>query len=428
MVVVIIVVFLHRYKKNQPADIIKYFSPGLLLRVVGSFLLAFVYQYIYGGGDTFLYYYHAEIISSFFKQDVGLWWDMIMHSPTSDHPSVKILMSAISDFNKYNDIMYGIPENANVSRIAAVFNLICSNSYLGISIIFSTFSFLGCWNIFKTFVKLMPGYERHFAFACLFLPSLWFWGTGILKDPLCIYGLGIIVFNVFASEKSKLRRGIFILLGAFVLVNIKAYILYCVLASFAIAIAVKLFFDFNIIGKAAVIALFGFIGIISFSPIAAFISTTLEQIVAQSEYFMKAYANTADDGTGNVLLEFDPSPGGLAILAGKGMVNVYLRPFPWELRKIIYALSILENLLLYILIFKKIKIVPIAISAKAILLRYFALGFVLSIGFIIGVTTFNLGTISRYKVPGLLFLFSLVYATKIIKQNLRLIKNSKAIV
>ncbi len=48
----------------------KYFLPGLSVKLLGALAVGFIYQFYYGGGDTFNYYH-----------DAGLIWEAFLDSP-----------------------------------------------------------------------------------------------------------------------------------------------------------------------------------------------------------------------------------------------------------------------------------------------------------------------------------------------------------
>ena len=411
-------------KKRQPLDIQSYFFNALLLRILGSLSITLVYQYIYGYGDTYSYYYHAQIISSFRSESFYSWWQIIMNSPTSDNVHSVACMDKVLEEGYISSLIYSVPENANVAKIGSVFNIICFNSYPAIAMFFGFFSFIGCWFIFKVFYQFFPEYKKQLALLCLFLPSLWFWGNGILKDPVCLFGLGTIVYNIFTFNIHWVKRLVFIALGSAILLYTKSYIFSALLLALIIAYSIGIFKKFNLIGKLfSFVVIFGLLGLF-YSQLSILMFDAITEMIATSQLFLDSYSSVSDQGTGSLVTQFDPTPFGFLKLMFQGLVNVFLRPFPWELRKIIYIFSILENLLLYYILFKKIKVVQkIAPSQKSIIFIQFTILFFIILGIIIGITTFNLGTISRYRVPALPFLFAGLLGYKIIKANKKTVQN-----
>ena len=80
----------------------------------------------------------------------------------------------------------------------------------------------------RVFYDLYPHLHKPLAFAILFLPSMCFWSTGIMKDSLVIAGLGFYVYGIYfglIKKKKKLIRSVFfIILGVWLMKTIKIYV------------------------------------------------------------------------------------------------------------------------------------------------------------------------------------------------------------
>ena len=76
----------------------------------------------------------------------------------------------------------------------------------------------------------------------------------------------------------------------------------------------------------------------------------------------------------------------------------------------------MENILLYYIILKRIKKGPLLFKKNYRRLANFSLVFFIFMGIIVGVTAFNFGTIARYRVPALPFLFAGIFAIKLAKR------------
>lgn len=422
LVLLIMMIILIPYRKKQPVEIQKYFFSSFFLRVFGTVSLGGIFQFIYGYGDTFFYYNGAQALRVFFLKDPLQWLRLLFSNPLNGSADNTALLDYIQSFDQYSYYVYQGTENASVSKIASIFNIVCFDSWLGMALFFGMLSFMGCWYIFKTFVHIYPGYHKQFALLCLFLPSLWFWGSGILKDPVCIYALGLVFFNFFVNKNSGFKRIVLICFGSFLLLSIKSYIFYSFAAAASVAVLILYFRQFNILLKIATFIFMGFLLVLMYPIIADAITQSFEDVVKQSETFIRSYSMGGSEGDATILPTFTPTPAGFAKLGLSGLVNVYLRPFPWEARKILYLFLILENMMLYYFLFRKVKTGPIAFHKNYRLLLYFCLVFFLFLGFIIGVTTFNLGTIARYRVPALPFIFAWLFLLKLVARKKKIDK------
>src|SRR5436309_338124 len=68
----------HRDKKYPVGHPLrKYYLPGLYIKFGGVIFIALIYQYYYGGGDTFNYFDHCKIINSSLSDSFGTLIDLL---------------------------------------------------------------------------------------------------------------------------------------------------------------------------------------------------------------------------------------------------------------------------------------------------------------------------------------------------------------
>jgi hypothetical protein len=407
-------------KKKQPVLSQKYFLKAFALRILGTFAISAITEFYYKYGDTYHYYNNAQMLKSYFLKDPSGWLKLLFSSTNETSENAERYLSLIGNYDTYSQSIFKNIDNATVCKIASVLNLVCFDSYLGIALIFGFLSFLGCWYIFKTFIHIFPGYENNFAWICLFLPSLWFWGNGLLKDPLCLYALGLLCYNLFVKQKYLFTRIFKIVAGAFLLLYIKSYILYGFCIALSLSIIYLFFKKFSFIGKLFLLALVGIIFTSSYGYIANTLNESIEETIKYSQKSVEVYLETASEQGGSlVMATIDPSPFGLIKFSFNGLITVFMKPFPWELNKIIYLFLILENLGIYYLIFLKIKDTGISPTKNKMFFMNFCVFFFIVMGIIVGITTFNLGTIARYRVQALPFLFGGLFSLKIINKKMK---------
>ena len=207
-----------RYPVGHPLR--RYFLPGLYVKFGGVIFIALVYQFYYGGGDTFNFYTHSQIINSALDDSVSNWFQLLARTSPDTNPQ---LYKYAFQMEWYTD-----PASYMVAVIGAVFGLLNGTSYLPIALLFAYFSFTGVWAMFKTFANLYPKLHKELAIAFLFIPSTFVWGSAIFKDTVCMFGLGWMVYTTFRIfvNKDLSARNLFMLLLSFYLIAIvKLYIL-----------------------------------------------------------------------------------------------------------------------------------------------------------------------------------------------------------
>src|SRR5205085_9058978 len=94
--------------------------------------------------------------------------------------------------------------NVLVMKISAIVSFFSFNKYLVISAFFGFFSFIGIWKLFYVLNEInLRRHTRLLAFSILFLPSVWFWGSGLNKESICVGCLGISVYLVYKNFIKK---------------------------------------------------------------------------------------------------------------------------------------------------------------------------------------------------------------------------------
>ena len=97
--------------------------------------------------------------------------------------------------SKYTDQLYWFGHGSNeyfVIRVAAVFALVQLLYLYGYCRLVCSHHFSGMWAMYMTFAKIRPQVYKELAMAVFFLPSVFFWGSGLLKDSF-VWGLWVVV-------------------------------------------------------------------------------------------------------------------------------------------------------------------------------------------------------------------------------------------
>lgn len=62
-------------------------------------------------------------------------------------------------------------------------------SYLVSTVLCASLSFLGVWKVYQVFVAEFPELRKEMAISFLFIPTVFFWGSGLLKDTFLFHAL-----------------------------------------------------------------------------------------------------------------------------------------------------------------------------------------------------------------------------------------------
>lgn len=386
----------------------RYFISALTLKLVGALAIGFIYQFYYNGGDTF----------NFHTRGSRIIWEAFNESPKI---GLKLLF-ANGDFDGATfDFASRIPfyrdeSSYFVIRIAAILDLLTFSSYTATSLLFAVISFSGMWLFFLTFYKMYPRLHRWIAIACFYLPSVFFWGSGLLKDTLTIAALGTLVFSV---DKIFLRKGlsitsiIMLVVSIWAIFIVKKYVLLCFIpAALLWVYAGRLFRLNSVILKllllpfiVAIAIVSGYWAIIQIGEgDAQYSLDNIARTTKITAYDIGFYSGK-DAGSSYSLGELDGSFESMLRLAPDAINVALFRPYLWEVRNILMLLSSIESsgILIFVLyvLFKKRMTFFTAWSDASVL---FCMTFSVTFAFAVGVSTFNFGTLARYKIPLLPFL------------------------
>ncbi|MDR0802838.1 hypothetical protein [Fluviicola sp.] len=137
-------------------------------------------------------------------------------------------------------------DSRNVLRINSLIVFLSGGNVYVHVLFLSFFSFVGLREIFQAFRERIFYDKRLFWYALVLFPSLSFWTSSVLKEPLMITGFAFILNALLGnlSWKSRLWRGIF---GFILMLSFKPYVLGCLLLALPVYVLGKLVFRKHIL-------------------------------------------------------------------------------------------------------------------------------------------------------------------------------------
>ena len=408
-ILLIVVAILAYFIRPRVTDSVTrvYFFPALAVKIFGALCVGLIYQFYYNGGDTFNYHTHGS-------RHV---WEAFMDSPT------KGLRLLLNDGSTYNEVyryaskilFFSDPQSYAIVKIAAIFDLLTFSSYSSTAILFALVGFVGMWMFFLTFYEQYPQLHRWLAIASFFIPSVFFWGSGLLKDTITMGCLGIgtyQVYRIFIKKSFGIRNVLLLAISLYGMYNIKIYILLTFLPAVIVWVflvnldairspVLKIMLAPFMISCAIVL---GYFAMVKAGEDNAKYSLKNVAMTAKITAYDIGYYTGRDAGSGYSLGELDGTFGSMVRLSPQAINVSLFRPYLWEVKNPLMLLSAVESFLLlslclYIIVKKNGRLFA-AINNPNVL---FALIFSISFAFAVGVSTFNFGTLVRYKIPLLPF-------------------------
>lgn len=436
VVAVIFITFLLLSQRRKMMKIDKnpeysYYVLGFYAKFFSSIIFVIVFYYIYQGGDTYGYFSSAMSLANlFYKNPEGYFYVMSHnHSPES-----------MSYFDFFTGYPWGyLIQDARtflVIKLISPLAILTFKSFLISNIILGYITYRGSWKLFQLFYHYYPHLHLQLSISILFMPSVLFYGSGILKDSFTFMSASLFTYHfhsIFIIKKYNLKNVFYLIMYAFLIIGIKPYILMILLPGLLIWVvflrmkriknrSIKvLLVPMLIIGVLGfTILFFSSIGgsMDKFSVDKALSTASMTQNDLKQDYYEGASFNIGNfDGTTQSALLLFPN----ATFAGM------FRPFITEADSALVLLSALENLFLLFLFIRmffrgSLKMIYNVISADPILI--FCLFFSVFFAFMLGITTSNFGALTRFKIPMLPFFASALF---IISYNLKRINYAKFI-
>lgn len=399
-----------RALKYEDTGMGKLMLTAFFLHMFGALAYCLMIQYYYGYGDSFIFYSGSNFLRAELIQNPG----NISHFFDSSDTVLNWYNAEVGDAS-YSGY-YGIDSNLFIMKISAILSFVSFNSYVIISLFFGFFAFIGLWKLFCAMNEVINKKgQRILAIAVLYTPSLWFWGSGLMKDSVCIGAIGLIVYYLhkfFVKRKFKLRDPFLFILLCYFLFMIKSYLASALLVSAILAYTLHIIIKSkkNLL-KLAAVALVVLIGTVTvIATLSANLDSIIEDSKANIEIFRDTYANSNMEDERS-MASFSGATIGtslpdIILSSPVAFFTTLFRPFIWDTKKPVMLFSALESLVLllatlYVLVKCHVYKFFFYIFSDPYLLFCFV--FSVTLGIIIGFSTFNFGTLVRYRLPILPF-------------------------
>lgn len=385
----------------------KYFILGFTVKALSAFLLGLIYQYYYGFGDTFGFHHMGLFFTEVVKDSPGDFLEVFIYGDR-DYFLSKGLEYGFTSWYAFN------PATIVVARFCAFFNFLTFGLYLPNSLFFSLLSFSGVWKLYRVFSKMYPKVRREIALFTLFVPSVFFWGSGIMKDTLSFAAIGWLTWSFYTIfiEKKRIFLAILIgLLSFYMIYAIKPYIAAAYLpAVFAWVVLSYRKRIRNVAIKQLMVPFFIASIVGAFFLISQFIASEYQQYslekISETVVTTSTQISAYDAGSTYDLGPIEPGLTGILQKFIPAFVVAFYRPFLWEVNNAFSLLSALESFLLLLLtlyIIKKVglKTFFLSIVRQPVILYCFT--FAVIFGISVGIASGNFGTLVRYKIPAVPF-------------------------
>ena len=365
----------------------KIYWAALLFKVVGGIALGWLYFYYYVQvGDTIWFHLDAQKLADIARTDFFEYLKILGRSTVPSEMSLAIVDARSFFF----------------SKIVSLFMLFTENNYWITSCYFSLLSFFSSWFLFRTINQFFKQIAVASAVAFLFVPSVVFWSSGIIKESIAISSLffltSVFLRFWFARKVDPFHLAVAVL--AFMLLWLLKYHYGAIFIAVASAM---MLYDFverklgiqNFIARtgAWIFVTAGPLFLVTFIHPNFNIKAFLDIVCHNHQAFVLLSAK--ED-----LIHFyqlEPTVISIVINAPLALFSGLLRPLAWEAGNSLQLVAGIENLLLFLLLLSTLwRWKGIRVEHAAVF--FGIVTFVALLSVFITLSTPNFGTLSRYRV------------------------------
>lgn len=405
-----------RFQKSriQENPFYEFYMRGLFMKIGGGIFLVLIYTLYYGGGDTTAYFESAVILDRLRQINFSAYLEIMSNNLTRQTYSYFTSETAWPQY-------FFDKQSFTVVRAANIVNYLGFNSYLLTTVVLAALSYNGIWRLFLLFSEYFPKYAKQLAYSILYIPSVLFWGSGILKDTLTLMGACWFTFSfykVFIKRENIFINVITMILSALLILQMKPYIF------IALVPGALIWFSFDNIKAITnpvikffvapvIIATILGIGALALRSISDSFGqySSIEKIVDKAIVTQKDLKMEYNKGNTFDIGEFDGSVGSIGRKFPLATFAGLFFPQLWHVRNPVMLLAAIENTI--ILVFTLIVLFRVGVRniysqiSKEPLLT-FSIVFSIFFAFSVGLTTSNFGALVRYKIPAVPFYASTI--------------------
>jgi len=175
-------------------------------------------------GDSYNFFYDSNVLNNYAYIDFGGYLKILLGFPVNE---AELALSHLSTTNiwSFGDNGDLINDNRLIIRINSVIHFFSfGNIYVHV-LVFSGFAFFGVILMYRTFESFVSNKKLLFI-SLAFFPSIAFWGSGLTKEALNIFAVGLFFYSFFKIifQTPNVKTYLLLALSLFLLFFNKPYI------------------------------------------------------------------------------------------------------------------------------------------------------------------------------------------------------------
>ena len=397
--------------RQLPPAIRRLVALCFLAHLAGAAAQVWMHTDYYGGGDMLTYMRNGRPIARLVEADPARW--------------VPELLRLLVHVDNELPFVHGTGgTSGTMVGIGAIFVVLFRDPLplWEVCLLVGATSTLGQVVICKAALSMFPEENVHHSVALgiLLVPSVVFWSSALTKEAIALPFLAILLASTVGDAKGRWTTSIFgLIVGTMGVGLVKGYLL----MPFVLAVAVAAYVGKNSLGANGK-RKFGWLSAVAAFAIAAVglagVSAVFPQyspgsIAETTSSYQLTYEKLDGMGVAGSNVDFeeagDVSMLGQLKLVPLAAVNALFRPMFFEARSVVQLAASFETLAVVVLLLRLLKFGPRRALREVVSSPPLAFCgvFVITFAVAVGLSTLNLGTLSRYRIPMMPFFTVLLF-------------------
>lgn len=380
------------------------FQLVFFLKIIAGTVMILIYTWFYIDRST------ADIFKYF--DDSKIMFDALRTSPVDFFKMLTGVDSKSPSLFKYyskmiawddSDIMYN--DNRIMIRFNCIMRFISFGNYYIHMVVMCFITLYGLTCLFRLFASEVK--DKYFGIFCavMLMPSVLFWGSGVLKDSVMLFATGMFLYNLnkVSTNSALLGNKILFVIGFLLMVFVKPYVLAVMMPCLFMIIFIKRKPQRNINRLSTWIVVYGiYVGLIYISKY--FSQINVVELISLKQHQFMSLAIAVDSGSVVPIPELSTTMSLIAAVPN-ALFNIFFRPFIFESLSPVILLAASENILILItalICVLKMKLQNCYVTPWF----FFSMLFVPVLYCLIGLIVPVAGALVRYKTIALPFLMT----------------------
>lgn len=217
---------------------------AFLLKLIAGYALAFIYTHHYENrrsGDAYRFFDDGVILHSSFNESPKAFARLMTGIGMETDPVAEVYYHRMTHMQLA--FYTGYPnDNATIIRANALALFLSGGYYHVHTVIWCFLALIGLTALLKIFLRHFPDKKWLMFLSVYLLPTVLFWSSGVLKEPLLLLGLGLFLLGFFRWFDNEFTKKDIapLLIGITFLLFTKGYIIQCMAPGLAFLVFLKL--------------------------------------------------------------------------------------------------------------------------------------------------------------------------------------------